>query len=166
GAVTRVHLGARGAPVVEVAERQQALVDDVAARPAVHVDDEGDAAGVVFVGGVVEALPGGEPAHASLPSDGCRGYRDVAGPCGSGNSTGPGSSARNADTVRPMPAPPLSLVVLAAGMARRFGGLKQVTPVGPEGEALVDLTVADAATAGVEQVVAVVRPEIRAEVGA
>lgn len=63
-----------------------------------------------------------------------------------------------------MGAPPLSLVVLAAGMARRFGALKQVTPVGPGGEALVDLTVADAVAAGVERVVAVVRPEIRAEV--
>jgi CTP:molybdopterin cytidylyltransferase MocA len=63
-----------------------------------------------------------------------------------------------------MPAPPLSLIVLAAGMARRFGALKQVAPVGPGDEALVDHTIAEAAAAGVDQVVVVVRPEIRAEV--
>ncbi|HEU5149121.1 MAG TPA: NTP transferase domain-containing protein [Iamia sp.] len=59
---------------------------------------------------------------------------------------------------------PLSLVVLAAGMGRRFGALKQVTPVGPTDEALVDHTIRDATEAGVDRVVAVVRPEIRAEV--
>ncbi len=59
---------------------------------------------------------------------------------------------------------PLSLVVLAAGMGRRFGALKQVAPVGPVDEALVDHTIRDAATAGVDRVVVVVRPEIRAEV--
>ena len=58
----------------------------------------------------------------------------------------------------------LSLVVLAAGMGRRFGALKQVTPVGPTDEALVDHTIRDAAEAGVDRVVVVVRPEIRAEV--
>ncbi|HYI62641.1 MAG TPA: NTP transferase domain-containing protein [Acidimicrobiales bacterium] len=63
-----------------------------------------------------------------------------------------------------MPAPPLSLVVLAAGMARRFGALKQVAPVGPGDEALADHTIADAVAAGVEQVVVVTRPEVRAEV--
>lgn len=63
-----------------------------------------------------------------------------------------------------MPAPPLSLVVLAAGMGRRFGALKQVAPVGPNDEALVDHTIADAVARGVERVVVVVRPEIRDEV--
>jgi hypothetical protein len=58
----------------------------------------------------------------------------------------------------------LSLVVLAAGMGRRFGALKQVAPVGPVDEALVDHTIRDAADAGVDRVVAVVRPEIRDEV--
>lgn len=58
----------------------------------------------------------------------------------------------------------LSLVVLAAGMGRRFGALKQVAPVGPVDEALVDHTIRDAAAAGVDRVVVVVRPEIRAEV--
>ncbi len=58
----------------------------------------------------------------------------------------------------------LTLVVLAAGMARRFGALKQVAAVGPGDEALVDHTIADATAAGIDRVVAVVRPEIRAEV--
>lgn len=58
----------------------------------------------------------------------------------------------------------ISLVVLAAGMGRRYGALKQVAPVGPGDEALVDHTVRDAAAAGVDRVVVVVRPEIRAEV--
>ncbi|HEX7133061.1 MAG TPA: NTP transferase domain-containing protein, partial [Iamia sp.] len=58
----------------------------------------------------------------------------------------------------------ISLVVLAAGMGRRFGALKQVTPVGPTDEALVDHTIRDATEAGIDRVVVVVRPEIRAEV--
>lgn len=58
----------------------------------------------------------------------------------------------------------LSLVVLAAGMGRRFGALKQVAPVGPVDEALVDHTIRDAVAAGVDRIVVVVRPEIRAEV--
>lgn len=62
------------------------------------------------------------------------------------------------------PRPGPSLVVLAAGMGRRFGSLKQVAPVGPGDEALVDHTIADAVAHGVEQVVVVVRPEIRDEV--
>ncbi len=58
----------------------------------------------------------------------------------------------------------LSLVVLAAGMGRRFGALKQVTPVGPTDEALVDHTIREATEVGIDRVVVVVRPEIRAEV--
>lgn len=53
-----------------------------------------------------------------------------------------------------------TLVVLAAGFGTRFGGLKQLAPVGPAGEALLDYTIADAIAAGVEQVVVVVRPGI------
>ena len=49
-------LGARGAAVVEVAERADAVLDDLVARAALHVDDEVDAAGVVLEAGVVEAL--------------------------------------------------------------------------------------------------------------
>jgi hypothetical protein len=58
------------------------------------------------------------------------------------------------------------LIVLAAGRGRRFGGLKQLTPVGPAGEALMDYTVHDALGAGFDQVVLVIRREIGAEVRA
>lgn len=58
----------------------------------------------------------------------------------------------------------ISLIALAAGMARRYGSLKQVAAVGPGAEALLDHTLRDAAEAGVSQVVLVVRPEIHAEV--
>lgn len=57
----------------------------------------------------------------------------------------------------------LTLVVLAAGIGRRFGGLKQVKPVGPGGEKIVDYTVFDALRAGFNRVVFVIRPEMQVE---
>lgn len=54
-----------------------------------------------------------------------------------------------------------ALVLLAAGMGSRFGGLKQLAPVGPAGEAILDYTVTDALAAGIDRVVLVVRSEIR-----
>lgn len=56
------------------------------------------------------------------------------------------------------------LVILAAGIGRRFGGLKQLEPVGPNGEVIMDYTVADARRAGFGEVILVVRPKIEAEV--
>ena len=53
---------------------------------------------------------------------------------------------------------PLSLVVLAAGIGSRFGGLKQIEPVGPGGEAILDYSVYDAKRAGIERVVMIVSP--------
>jgi hypothetical protein len=50
-----------------------------------------------------------------------------------------------------------ALVVLAAGLSSRYGGLKQLERVGPAGESLVDFTIADAAVAGFGRVVVVVR---------
>ena len=41
-----------------------------------------------------------------------------------------------------------SLLVLAAGMGSRYGGLKQVDPVGPNGETLMDYSLYDARKAG------------------
>lgn len=52
------------------------------------------------------------------------------------------------------------LVVLAAGLSRRYGGLKQLEPVGPSGEALLDYGVFDAWRAGASRVVAVVRADL------
>ncbi len=50
-----------------------------------------------------------------------------------------------------------TLVVLAAGMGSRFGGLKQMTPLGPGGETLLDYSVFDAKRAGFGRVVFVIR---------
>jgi choline kinase len=52
-----------------------------------------------------------------------------------------------------------TLVVLAAGMGSRFGGDKQFTVLGPWGETLMDYAVFDAARAGVERAVLIVRPK-------
>ena len=52
-----------------------------------------------------------------------------------------------------------SLVVLAAGMARRYGGCKPLAPIGPDGEAVIDLLVSDAVSAGFGRVVLVLHPE-------
>jgi hypothetical protein len=54
----------------------------------------------------------------------------------------------------------LSLVVMAAGLSRRFGRLKQLQPVGPGGEAVLDYNVFDAIRAGFSRVIFIVRPEI------
>lgn len=60
----------------------------------------------------------------------------------------------------------LPLVVLAAGLSTRFGRLKQLHPVGPSGEAVLDYNVYDAARAGFGRVLFVVRPEIEERVRA
>ena len=54
----------------------------------------------------------------------------------------------------------LSLVVLAAGLGRRFGGLKQLTGVGPNGETLLDYAIYDAAEVGFNRIVLVIREEL------
>ena len=51
------------------------------------------------------------------------------------------------------------LVVMAAGMGSRFGGMKQLTPVGPSGEFLIDYSIYDAIKAGVQKVVFVIKEE-------
>lgn len=62
------------------------------------------------------------------------------------------------------------LVVLAAGIGSRYGGLKQMDPVGPSGEFIVDYSVFDARRAGFGRVVFVIRRDIeepfRATIGA
>jgi NDP-sugar pyrophosphorylase family protein len=52
-----------------------------------------------------------------------------------------------------------TLLVLAAGMGSRYGGLKQIDPVGPSGETVLDYAVFDAIRAGFGRVVFVVRRE-------
>ena len=53
-----------------------------------------------------------------------------------------------------------TLVVMAAGMGSRFGGLKQMEPIGPGGEVLLDFSVYDAKKAGFTKVVFVIKHEI------
>ncbi|MEI7728085.1 MAG: nucleotidyltransferase [Verrucomicrobiota bacterium] len=55
---------------------------------------------------------------------------------------------------------PLSLVVLAAGVGSRYGGLKQMEPLGPGGEAVLDYAVFDAKRAGFNRFVFVIRKDI------
>lgn len=63
-----------------------------------------------------------------------------------------------------------TLLVLAAGMGSRYGGLKQLDPVGPRGETLLDFSVQDARRAGFDRVVFLIRRDIekefRAQIGA
>jgi NDP-sugar pyrophosphorylase family protein len=55
------------------------------------------------------------------------------------------------------------LVVMAAGMGSRYGGLKQVDPVGANGEAILDYSLFDARRAGFETVVFIIKHEIEAD---
>ena len=50
-----------------------------------------------------------------------------------------------------------TLLILAAGMGSRFGGLKQVEPVGPNGEAIIDYSIYDAIKAGFGKIVFIIR---------
>ena len=52
------------------------------------------------------------------------------------------------------------LVVMAAGMGSRYGGLKQIDPVGPSGEAILDYSLYDARRAGFKTVVFIIKHEI------
>ncbi|MDY3618211.1 nucleotidyltransferase family protein [Agathobaculum sp.] len=53
------------------------------------------------------------------------------------------------------------LVIMAAGMGSRYGGLKQIDPVGPSGQAILDYSIYDAHRAGFRRVVFIIRPELR-----
>lgn len=55
-----------------------------------------------------------------------------------------------------------TLLVLAAGMGSRYGGLKQIDPVGPSGETVLDYAVFDAQRAGFGRVVFVIRRDFEA----
>ena len=57
----------------------------------------------------------------------------------------------------------LTLAILAAGIGSRYGGLKQIDPVGPAGEIVVDYSIYDARLAGFDKVVFVIRRDIEAD---
>ncbi len=53
----------------------------------------------------------------------------------------------------------ITLVILAAGMGSRFGGLKQIEPMGPNGEFIIDYSVYDAIAAGFTKIVFLIKEE-------
>lgn len=55
------------------------------------------------------------------------------------------------------------LVVMAAGMGSRYGGLKQLDPVGPHGALIIDYSIYDARRAGFETVIFVIKRELEGE---
>lgn len=57
----------------------------------------------------------------------------------------------------------LTLLVMAAGMGSRYGGLKQLDPVGPEGETIIDYSVFDAIKAGFTKIIFIIRKDFEKE---
>lgn len=53
----------------------------------------------------------------------------------------------------------VTLLILAAGMGSRFGGLKQIEPIGPNGEFIIDYSVFDAIRAGFNKIVFIIKKE-------
>ncbi len=53
----------------------------------------------------------------------------------------------------------MTLVILAAGMGSRYGGLKQIDPLGPGGEFIIDYSIYDAIRAGFDRVVFIIKKE-------
>ena len=53
----------------------------------------------------------------------------------------------------------ITLLIMAAGMGSRYGGLKQLDPVGPSGETIIDYSVYDAIRAGFNKVVFIIRKD-------
>ncbi len=56
-----------------------------------------------------------------------------------------------------------TLLVLAAGMGSRYGGLKQIDPIGPSGETIIDYSIHDAIKAGFGKIVFVIRESFEKE---
>jgi dTDP-glucose pyrophosphorylase len=57
----------------------------------------------------------------------------------------------------------LTLAVMAAGIGSRFGGLKQLAPIGPNGEVTISYSIHDALRAGIRSIVFVIRKDMEAE---
>ena len=57
-----------------------------------------------------------------------------------------------------------TLLIMAAGIGSRFGGgIKQLAPVGPNGEIIMDYSIHDAIKAGFERIVFIIRKDIEAD---
>ena len=52
------------------------------------------------------------------------------------------------------------LVIMAAGIGSRFGGIKQLTPVGPGGEIIMEYSIYDAIRAGFKKIIFIIRKDI------
>lgn len=57
-----------------------------------------------------------------------------------------------------------TLVIMAAGLGSRYGGIKQIEPIGPAGEILMEYSIYDAVRSGFSKVVYIVKPEILEDV--
>ena len=57
----------------------------------------------------------------------------------------------------------ITLLVMAAGMGSRYGGLKQLDKIGPNGETIIDYSVFDAIKAGFSKVVFIIRKDFEDE---
>ena len=55
------------------------------------------------------------------------------------------------------------LVIMAAGMGSRYGGLKQIDPIDQEGHLIIDFSIFDAVRAGFKKVVFIIKKEIEAD---
>ncbi|MGL4736500.1 MAG: nucleotidyltransferase, partial [Cellulosilyticaceae bacterium] len=55
------------------------------------------------------------------------------------------------------------LVIMAAGMGSRYGGAKQIDPVGANGEIIIDFSLYDAIKAGFKKVVFIIKKDIEAD---
>src|SRR5690554_4814021 len=53
-----------------------------------------------------------------------------------------------------------ALVIMAAGMGSRYGGLKQIDPIGPNGEIIMDYSIYDALNVGFGKVVFIIKKDI------
>ena len=54
----------------------------------------------------------------------------------------------------------MTLIIMAAGMGSRYGGIKQIDPMGPNGEIILDYSVHDAVKAGFSKVIFIIRKDI------
>ena len=56
-----------------------------------------------------------------------------------------------------------ALVIMAAGLGSRYGGVKQIEPIGPGGEILMEYAVYDALRAGFDKIILIIKPEMEAD---
>ena len=60
----------------------------------------------------------------------------------------------------------MTLVVMAAGLGSRYGGVKQIERLGPDGEILMEYAIYDALRAGFDRIVLIIKPQMLQDVRA